>query len=231
MKLENEQQKLLDPKAKGPNGPVPGNKSKPGADAKKVNNLKRPGSPNLSEMESSGNESSRKRPKKTATGSFRDSRASTPVPGSQRPKKNPGAASDGEAEMSDSARHKSMKTLPVGSHSRGTPVASRAGSPIPGSGETFCLIPFDSSHADMLVLGAQSPNRAGSPSTPNPASSGGPPLTVDDITAMLKAHPEGLTIGQLFKTFSGRVTDRQVFISLVKNNAKWGADKKLRVKD
>lgn len=83
----------------------------------------------------------------------------------------------------------------------------------------------------MLVLGAQSPNRAGSPSTPNPASVGGPTLTVEDLTAVLKAHPEGLTIGQLFKAFSGRVTDRQLFITLVKENAKWGPDRKLRVKD
>lgn len=140
MKLENEQKSLLDPKAKGPNGQAPGTKLKTGADAKKVNSLKRPGSPNLSEMESSGNESSRKRPKKNATGSFRDSRGSTPVPGSQRPKKAPGAASDGEAtgaEMSDGGRSKKMKKLPVGSHSRGTPVASRAGSPTPGSGQTL----------------------------------------------------------------------------------------------
>lgn len=131
---------MLDMKAKGAPVPLSGTKSKPGADDKKVNSLKRPGSPNLSEMESSGNESSRKRPKKNATGSFRDSRASTPVPGAQRPKKAPGAASDGEAtgaEMSDGGRPKKIKNLPVGSHSKGTPVTSRAGSPVPGSGMTF----------------------------------------------------------------------------------------------
>lgn len=84
---------------------------------------------------------------------------------------------------------------------------------------------------DMLVLGSQSPNRAGSPSTPNPASSGGPPITVEELTAVLRPHPEGLTIGQVHRAFAGRVTDRQLFIQLVKNNAKWGPDKKLRAKD
>lgn len=100
-------------------------------------------------MESSGNESSRKRPKKTATGSVRDSRASTPVP--QRTKKAPGAASDGEAtatEMSDSGRPKLLKKkskLVVGSHGKSTPTGSRPGSPIPGStqlGSGKLTVPF-----------------------------------------------------------------------------------------
>lgn len=135
MKLENDKN-ALEAKGKSANGQPPGTKPKPGADGKKVNNLKRPGSPNLSEMESSGNESSRKRPKKHATGSFRDSRASTPVPGPQRLKKGAGAASDGEAtaEMSDSGRPKKIQKLPVGSHSRSSPATSRPGSPVPGSG-------------------------------------------------------------------------------------------------
>lgn len=124
--------------SKGSTAVPSSSKLKAGPDSKKVNSLKRPGSPNLSELESSGNESSRKRPKKTATGSVRDSRASTPVQ-SQRPKKAPGAASDGEAtgaEMSDGGRSKiSKKTLVVGSHGKGTPAGSRAGSPVPGSSQ------------------------------------------------------------------------------------------------
>lgn len=83
----------------------------------------------------------------------------------------------------------------------------------------------------MQIPGSQSPNHAGSPATPNPASGGGQTITAEDLTAVLQAHPEGLTIGQLHKAFAGRVTDRQLFISLVKNNAKWGPDKKLRVKN
>lgn len=51
---------------------------------------------------------------------------------------------------------------------------------------------------------------------------------------MLQGHPEGMTIGQLHKTFQSRLTgsqaDRQVFIALVKTNSKWGPDKLLRTK-
>lgn len=119
-------------------------KPKTVSDTKKVNSLKRPGSPNLSELESSGNESSRKRVKKTATGSVQNSRASTPVPnaqnGLQRPKKVAGATSDGEAtgaEMSDAGRKKFTKKIKLvsGSHGRGTPTGSRAGSPVPGASQ------------------------------------------------------------------------------------------------
>lgn len=119
-------------------------KSKTMSDSKKVNSLKRPGSPNLSELESSGNESSRKRAKKTATGSVQNSRASTPVPGVQnglqRPKKAAGTTSDGEAtgaEMSDAGRKKFTKKIKLvsGSHGKGTPTGSRAGSPVPGASQ------------------------------------------------------------------------------------------------
>ncbi|CAN8103086.1 unnamed protein product [Discula destructiva] len=219
IKLENDKN-AQDSKGKGPNGQPSATKPKHGPDGKKVNSLKRPGSPNLSEMESSGNESSRKRPKKNATGSFNGSRASTPIPGSQRSKKAPGAASD--AEMSDGGHPTKMqKVLPVGSHSRGTPVASRAGSPVPESG-------------------SQSPNVRGgasSPPTPNPASGGAlgaHTIKAEEIVAVLQAHPEGMTIGQLHKEFLNRLDgtqpDRQVFIALVKTNSKWGPDKLLRTK-
>lgn len=122
-------------------------KSKTASDSK-VNNLKRPGSPNLSELESSGNESSRKRVKKLNTGSVQNSRASTPVPGPQngipRPKKIGGATSDGEAtgaEMSDAGRKFTKKIkLVSGSHGKGTPTGSRAGSPVPtGEDNPSCL--------------------------------------------------------------------------------------------
>lgn len=48
---------------------------------------------------------------------------------------------------------------------------------------------------------------------------------------MLAAHPQGMSIGQLHNAFKGRVTDRAGFISLVKNNSKWGQDKLLRTKN
>ncbi|KAF1733972.1 Transcription initiation factor IIF subunit alpha [Beauveria bassiana] len=97
---------------------------------KKNKSLKRAGSPALSE--SSGNESSRKKLKKTAA-TAPGSRSGTPVPGVVRKKKlGAGSASDGEAtagEMSDGAGpRKKMKLV---SSANGTPSASRAGSPTP----------------------------------------------------------------------------------------------------
>lgn len=140
---------------KGPTAASSNNKLKPGPDTKKVNSLKRPGSPNLSEFESSGNESSRKKVKKTVPGSVRgqDSRSSTPVQ-SQRPKKMGGAASDGEAtgtEMSDGGRklHKKKK-ISLASHSRGTPLGSRAGSPVPGASQAASG--KQSSHINTVAL-------------------------------------------------------------------------------
>lgn len=153
MKQEDEQKNAPDQKAgaapKGPNATSSSSKLKAAPDSKKVNNLKRAASPNLSEMESSGNESSRKRAKKTATGSGR----ATPVPNSQRPQKASGAASDGEAtagEMSDGGRPKMFKKkskLVVAHHGKSTPTGSRAGSPVPGSsqlasGEDISMLHF-----------------------------------------------------------------------------------------
>lgn len=117
-------------------------------DGKKGKSLKRPGSPNLSEMESSGNESSRKRAKKQATGSVQGSRSSTPLPSSQRAKLAAGAMSDGEAtggEMSDAGRAKKKGhkvTVVSGTHGKGTPTGSRASSPAPAAGQApsgMCL--------------------------------------------------------------------------------------------
>lgn len=147
--------------SKGTN--TPSGRPKHSDPLKKVNKLKRPGSPNLSE--SSGNESSRKKMKKSshATGNSTPARGS-PGPSSQpsmqrkssivklnvNPSRlselNSGAAnptSDGEAtagEMSDGTRKKKIK-LRLG----GSPTGSRAGSPAPGRG------------------GSMSGSRAGSP--------------------------------------------------------------------
>lgn len=98
---------------------------------KKGKSLKRAGSPALSE--SSGNESTRKKLKK-ASGAATD-RPSTPglqANTVRRPKITAGSGSDGEftaGEMSDGAMQKKKIKL-IGS-SRGTPSASRAGSPNP----------------------------------------------------------------------------------------------------
>lgn len=99
-------------------------------------------------MESSGNESSRKRAKKQATGSVQGSRSSTPMPNSQRAKLATGAMSDGEAtggEMSDAGRAKKKGhkvTVVSGTHGKGTPTGSRAGSPAPAASQApsgMCL--------------------------------------------------------------------------------------------
>lgn len=91
------------------------------------------------------------------------------------------------------------------------------------------------------TLGPQSPGARspGSPSTPD-ASGGGLGahsinIKAEEIVAVLKAHPEGLTIGQLHKKFGARLAnnqpkDRQMFVALVKTNSKWGPDKLLRTK-
>jgi len=97
-------------------------------EASKAKSLKRPGSPNLSEA--SDTEGSRKKAKKLATGSARPSRSTTPVPGQSFSKGKGGATSDGE--MSDGGKAKT-KIKVVGTNGKGTPMGSRAGSPVPSA--------------------------------------------------------------------------------------------------
>ncbi|CZT04717.1 hypothetical protein WAI453_007722 [Rhynchosporium graminicola] len=213
---------------------------------KKVKNLKRPGSPNLSE--SSGNESSRKKLKKKHHSSHA-SGSSTPIPGSrpmspdsshpaasQSPRKssivklsvnsnkinsiqsagpNPspirsGAASDGEAtggEMSDGGKRKKKIKLVLNS----TPNGSRAGSPNPGAA---------GSRSGSPAAAIGSPGRVQPPS-PNGVS-------VQELIAAVPAS--GITIGELLEKFKGRIQDKKVFITTVKQNCMFGPDKLLRVK-
>ncbi|TPX15010.1 uncharacterized protein E0L32_004840 [Thyridium curvatum] len=187
-------------------------------DAKKGKSLKRPGSPNLSE--SSGNESSRKKVKKHATGSVQPSRSSTPLPGQQRSRAKGGALSDGEAtagEMSDGGVTK-KKIKIIGTGARGTPVGSRAGSPVPSQGAA-----------------SVSPTKGGA-STPRATS---PPLPVqasEIVNALIAAQPDGIQIGSLLRQFGNRVGDapgqmpRKDWIKLVKDNAVLGEDRMLRPK-
>lgn len=194
---------------------------------KKGKSLKRPGSPNLSEMESSGNESSRKRVKKQATGSVRGSRASTPMSSSQRAKAATGAMSDGEAtggEMSDAGRTKKKVprvTVVSGSHSKGTPTSSRAGSPAPAAGQAS--------------PGSQSPARRELDFSQPPG-----PVTAADVAAALAAQPQGVTIGRLLSQFGNRIaenptrpdqTARKDWVKFIRAVANWGEDKLLRLKN
>ena len=179
--------------------------------------------------------------KKQATGSAVPSRSSTPMPGQQRGKANAGATSDGEGEMSDGGRVRKIK-LVTGTGARGTPVGSRAGSPAPGQaqrspGESFhyCVI-AGSLFTDLSsFVGSASPNAAG-PSTPAAGGQGGL-VEAWEITQALAANPQGISVGQLMRQFQTRVGEgdgqmsRRDWIKLVKDNAKWGADKLLRPKD
>ncbi|KAM0348764.1 hypothetical protein ACHAPU_004203 [Fusarium lateritium] len=104
--------------------------------SKKSKSLKRAGSPALSE--SSGNESSRKKLKKNVT-SAAGSRSGTPLPQGAAARRvvGAGSGSDGEVtagEMSDGAVSKRKKLKLVSQSARGTPSASRAGSPNPTQG-------------------------------------------------------------------------------------------------
>ncbi|KAK2614415.1 hypothetical protein N8I77_001246 [Diaporthe amygdali] len=192
-------------------------------DGKKGKSLKRPGSPNLSEMESSGNESSRKRAKKQATGSVQGSRSSTPLPSSQRAKLAAGAMSDGEAtggEMSDAGRAKKKGhkvTVVSGTHGKGTPTGSRASSPAPAAGQA----PSGSQSPTRRVFDFSQPQG---------------PVSVGDVaSAILQQQPPGVPIGKLLTQFGNRIGDgknqtpRPVWISYVKQVAKWGPNKLLQI--
>ncbi|KAH6716010.1 putative transcription initiation factor IIF subunit alpha [Leptodontidium sp. MPI-SDFR-AT-0119] len=245
VKLESASKLPSGTSSKGTN--TPSGRPKHSDPLKKVKSLKRPGSPNLSE--SSGNESSRKKPKKKHQSS-RASGSSTPIPGSrpmspepsqpggsQDPRKssivkltvnpnkvsniqsappNPspvrsGATSDGEAtggEMSDGGKKKKIKLVFTG-----TPNGSRAGSPAPGAS--------GSRSGSPAAAPGGSPGRAQSP--------GAGPVQAYEVLAALPAS--GITLKDLLKGFAGRVQsdqDKKHFISLVKDNSKYGPDKLLR---
>lgn len=185
---------------------TPQGKQKQGNDLlKKGKSLKRAGSPALSE--SSGNESSRKKMRKTAA-AVSGSRAGTPLPQTnplRRPKAgSPGSGSDGEAgsgDVSDSAGPRKKQKLAESSR-KGSPVASRAGSPIP----------------------------AQSVASPSSQSGGG----IEPWEILEKIPADGIAIGDLIKPFHGRVGDRPGqmpkgdWIKLVKQLCDYGPDKRLR---
>ncbi|KAK7417048.1 transcription factor IIF subunit tfg1 [Neonectria punicea] len=189
-------------KGSGKGTSTPSGKNKSDS-AKKGKSLKRQGSPALSE--SSGNESSRKKLKKSATPAT-GSRAGTPLPqgvAMRRSKMGAGSGSDGEAtggEMSDGAVRKKKLKL-VSNSARGTPSASRAGSPVPTQG------------------GA----------SPGPSGSG-----VESWEILEKIPAEGIVLADLIKHFQGRVGEKPGqmpkgdWIKLVKQICEYGPDKRLR---
>ncbi|KAK2593484.1 transcription factor IIF subunit tfg1 [Conoideocrella luteorostrata] len=194
------------PKGPGSKGSVtPQGKHKAGDPMKKTKSLKRAGSPSLSE--SSGNESSRKKLKKTSI-TAPGSRAVTPVSQSRMARRTltgPGSGSDGEGtagEMSDSAvgPRKTMKL--ISSSGKGTPAVSRAGSPNPALTAT--------SPASLVSAG------------------------IESWEILEKIPAEGISLQDLVKQFHGRVGDRHGqmnksdWIKLVKQLCDYGQDKRLR---
>ncbi|KAF5013542.1 hypothetical protein FDECE_465 [Fusarium decemcellulare] len=172
--------------------------------SKKGKSLKRPGSPALSE--SSGNESSRKKLKKNATPAT-GSRAGTPLPqgAAARRAMGAGSGSDGEVtagEMSDGAAPKKKKLKLVSSSARGTPSASRAGSPVPAQGGASPISASGSIIEPAEIL-EKIPNEG---------------IVIGDLIKLFQ-HRLGDRPGQMPKT---------EWIQLVKKLCDYGSDKRLR---
>ncbi|GAB0133397.1 hypothetical protein EsDP_00001808 [Epichloe bromicola] len=172
---------------------------------RKTKSLKRAGSPALSE--SSGNESSRKKIKKTSA-TAPSSRSGTPASQPHLTRRNlasQGSGSDGEVtggEMSDGAIGQKKKAKLAGSNAGGTPSVSRAGSPNP-------------------VTTAASPNMQ--------MGAG-----IESWEILEKIPVDGISLQDLVKQFHGRVGDRPGqmnkgdWIKLVKQLCDYGQDKRLR---
>ncbi|RDA85158.1 hypothetical protein CP532_1551 [Ophiocordyceps camponoti-leonardi (nom. inval.)] len=182
--------------------PTPQGKQKPSDAPKKGKSLKRAGSPALSE--SSGNESSRKKMRKTAAPAA-GSRAGTPLP-QANPLRRTKAGGDGEAtagDVSDGAGPRKKPKLADTSR-KGSPAVSRASSPNPAQG-------------------------SGGASPAHQSGAGIEPWEILD-----KIPPDGIAIGDLIKPFHGRVGDRPgqmpkgEWIKLVKQLCDYGPDKRLR---
>ncbi|OWP00073.1 hypothetical protein B2J93_8644 [Marssonina coronariae] len=234
--------------SKGTN--APSGRPKHSEPLKKVkNNLKRPGSPNLSE--SSGNESTRKKHKKkhhtSASGS------STPAGGLQS--MSTAASQSGQASRKNSVikiKAPSGKLSDNGS-SLPNPGSARSGAASDGEatgGEMsdgskrptklkirIKASPAGSRAGSPAPAGSATGSRSGSPATasvPSPAarglSPGVNPVQAHEVIAALPAS--GITLKDLLKVFAGRVVNdnRADFIKLVKNHSAYGSDKMLRPK-
>jgi transcription initiation factor TFIIF subunit alpha len=191
---EEEEKKALEANGKAPDGGIPSGASSKGTNTPSGNHAsvdikgkKRPGSPNLSEA--SGNESSRKKHKKSrekfADGSRQSSLAN---------RRGPGSGSDSEmtdaGKLKKSKKHKSR--LVIGTSPSGSPGASRAGSPAASS--------------QLNGSRAASPNASPNPGIPS----------AKEIYDSLPS--QGMNIQTLIVKFKGRVakTETPRFIRLVK---------------
>jgi transcription initiation factor TFIIF subunit alpha len=123
--------------------------------------------------------------------------------------------------MSDGAMQKKKIKL-IGS-SRGTPSASRAGSPNPAQAGKLMSTLFDLTIPFFILMARQ--------------SGASPPLTgglIEPWEILEKIPVDGINIGDLINLFQGRVGDgqgrmpRQEWIGLVKQLCDYGPDKRLR---
>lgn len=148
-----------------------------------------------------------------------------PAVAARRTKMGAGSGSDGEAtggEMSDGAVKRKIKIAVTGSGSKGTPTASRAGSPNPTqAGESH------SSIQNAVTLGSLHELTA----SPGSAVGSGP-IETWEILEQIPA--EGIKITDLIKPFHGRVGDKpgqmakNDWIKMVKQLCDYGQDKRLR---
>lgn len=136
-----------------------------------------------------------------------------------------GSGSDGEAtagEMSDGAGPRPKKIKIGGTGPRGTPTASRAGSPnpTPGGGE------FPLSACAMLRGNADSHLGA------SPGSQTGGVIEPWEILKLIPA--DGIVISDLIKFFQGRLGEKpgqmpkSDWIKMVQKVCDYGSDKRLR---
>ncbi|KAI1004464.1 hypothetical protein K3495_g3749 [Podosphaera aphanis] len=223
-KAKNDPKSTLGTNTKGTN--TTGVKPKQVDTSKKSNVRKRPGSPNLSE--SSGNESSRKKPKKAHN--TQTSQSSTPTPGARQPQQNSGQFN----------RNSSTFKLNV-NQARNYDGKTGAANPSPTSegGMTGGEMSEETKRRKLRIPGSNAASaassRQGSPAISTPLLPKLGPITMNDIVSALPAA--GISIGNLMKSFGGRVGDdpltqtkKAEFIKLVRENAKYGPDKLLRPK-
>ncbi|KAI5782772.1 hypothetical protein EDC01DRAFT_228174 [Geopyxis carbonaria] len=173
--------------------------TKPGPSSADKLNAKRTGSADLSE---SGNEKSRKKPRKTQPVGNNSSLASVSSKISQKKRKagGDGSGDDTAGEMSDGAgaskKHRGSTVVP-NSHKLSPPANSRQVSPTPGNGS--------SSRTGSPVTSTSTP-RAGSPISAQP-------LTDEEIRALFNNGP--ITTQQIAKSLGTRLRNASVKAALV----------------
>ncbi|KAJ5040510.1 uncharacterized protein L3040_006165 [Drepanopeziza brunnea f. sp. 'multigermtubi'] len=256
---KNKEKAKLDSTSKPPSGAstkganTPSGRPKHTDPLEKVKNLKRAGSPNLSE--SSGNESTRKKLKKKHQTSA--SGSSTPVPGSRPMSPAPQQAGPGQISRKGSLVNIKVNQGKLSDIVSAPPNPSPVRGSAAGDGEATGGEGSDGGKAPQKIKihiasragsragspaaasgespssRAQSPSaRAQSPSARAQSPGAGPvgPVQAHEIRKALPAR--GIPMKDLLKVFVGRVTadNRADFIRLVKSNSAYGQDKLLRPK-